>query len=92
MIEDVFRNLTRSKLYDGRETQIHHELIGALNSKAFNDMVNRTSGVISSQGNIFTLQSATVFRNLLTRRNFSSDVPGRVVECMDDGKVRYDLF
>ena len=69
LIEDLYRNLIRSKVHDVRDTNIHHELIGTSKSKAF-DMVKRASGVIGSHGNMFALQPATAFRNLLTQQNF----------------------
>ena len=92
LIEDLFRNLTRSKVDDGQDTNIHHELIGTSKSKAFNDMVKRASGVIGSQGNMFALQSATAFRNLLTQQNFPTAVSKRVLCCIEDGRERYQIF
>ena len=75
LIDDVFHNLTRSKIRHGRDTNINYELIGTGMRKNFNEMVQQAVKVISSQGNISTLQqSASSFRNLLTRQNFPTDV------------------
>ena len=56
-IEDVFLDLTNSNLHDGRDTQIHHELIGTSKSKTFNRMVKQTLDIIRPQGNMETINN-----------------------------------
>ena len=56
-------------------------------------MAQQAVKVISSQGNIFTLQqSASSFRNLLTRQNFPTDVSQKILNCLSDGAERYKVF
>ena len=66
MIEDVFRELTFSKLHDGRDTQVHYEPIGTSKSKTFNKMRMQTLDDIRPQGNKFSNLSCPSFRNILT--------------------------
>ena len=62
-------------------------------SENFNEMVQRAVKVISSQGNIFTLQqSVSSFRNLLTQQNFLTDVSQNIFNCLSDGTERYNVF
>ena len=86
LIDDLFHNLTRPKIRDGRDTNINHELIGTSKSKSFNEMVQRAVKVILSHGNIFALQqSVSSFRNLLTQQNFPNDVSQKILNCLSDG-------
>ena len=56
-------------------------------------MVQRAVKVISSQGNIFTLQqSLSSFQNLITQQNFTTDVSQKVLNCLSDGTERYKVF
>ena len=93
LIDDLFYNLTRSKIRDGRDTNINHKLIGTSSSKNFSEMVQRAVKVISSQGNIFTLQqSVSSFRNLLTQQNFPANVSQKILNCLSVGTERYTVF
>ena len=71
LIHDLFYNLSRSEIRDGRDTNINQELIRTSKRKKLNQIVQRTVKVISSQGKIFTLQqSISSFRYLLTQQIF----------------------
>ena len=92
LIDDLFYNLSQSKIRDGRDTTINHELIPTSKIKSFNETVQGSVEVISSQGNIFILQqSVSVFQNLLTRQNFLSNVSTRIFNCFSDGTERYKI-
>ena len=41
---------------------------------------------------MFTLQSPSVFRNILTQQNFPTDVSEKILNCLPDGKTRYKDF
>ena len=55
LTDDLFHSLTQSKIRDGRDTDINHELIGRSKSKNFNEMLQQAVKVISTHGNNFTL-------------------------------------
>ena len=56
-------------------------------------MVQRAVKVISSQGNIFTLQqSVSSLRNLLTQQNFPTDVSQKILNCLSEGTERLKVF
>ena len=84
-IDDLFHNLTWSKICDGWDTKINHELIiGISKTKTFNEIV---------QGNIFTLQqSASSFWNLLTQQNFPTDVSQMNLNCLSDDTEKDKVF
>ena len=90
MIGELLRILTASRISDARDTRIHHELIGSSKSKTFNDMVKRTLDVIRPQGNMFSLQSSPVLRNILTQQSYPNEVSERILNCIPDGIERYN--
>ena len=93
LIDDLFYNLTHSKICDGRGTNINHKLTGTSKSKKFNEMVQQAVKVISSQGNIFTLQqSVSSFRNFLIQQNFPADVSQKSLNCLSEGTERHKFF
>ena len=92
VIGELLRTLTAPRISDSRDTCIHYELIGSSESKNFNDMMNRTLDVIRPKGNMFTLQSSTVFHKLLTQQNYPSEVSERIFNCIPDGVERYNEF
>ena len=82
LIVDLFHNFTRSKMLDGRDTNINHELIRTSKIKNFNEMVQQAVKVISFQENISTLQqSASSFGNFLTQQNFPTEVSKKILNC-----------
>ena len=91
-IGELLRDLTSSNLNDSRDTYIHHDLIGDSKRKTFNKMVTQLLGIIKPHGNMFALQYPPALRNILTQQNYPTDVSQKILNCLSDGKSRYDIF
>ena len=74
------------------DTHIHHELIETSKSKGFNKMVQETLDVIRPQGNMFDLRCSSLLRNILTQQTYPQEISDKIINCMNDGKIKFAQF